>query len=351
MTTTNLDERLISSTIGALELYSIHLGRRLGLYEALETPRTAGGLAAAAGIEARYAREWLEQQAVAGLVTVDDPELSWDRRSYSLDEQQSALLASPEDPSHVSPLADMIAGVGTVLGRVAAAYRGGGGVPYAAYGSWFRNGQAGVNRPAFTHDLVASWLAAAPDVRSRLAGGGRIADLGCGAGWSTIALARAFPGADVVGIDSDAASIADARANAAAAPEVTVRFEHADASSLSEHGRFDLVLLLEALHDLARPDEVLRHVRKSLAADGVLLVADEKVSEQFTAPGDELERMMYGWSVVHCLPASLAEQPSAAIGTVIRPEMVRTLAADTGFAGVELSDVDGGFFNIYVLRP
>ena len=113
---------------------------------------------------------------------------------------------------------------------------------------------------------------------------------------------------------------------------------------------YDLVLILEALHDLAKPTDVLRDARSVLADNGVVVVADEKVAEHFTAPGDGLERMMYGWSVLHCLPASLAEEGSAAIGTVLRPGLVRTMAADAGFSSVEISDIDAGFFNLYVLR-
>ena len=153
-----LDERLIDSAIGALELFSIHLGRSLGLYEALEQPRTVDGLAEATGINTRYSREWLEQQAVAGFVEVDDPELAWDQRKYSLTQDQYALFATPDDHSHVSPLADMVVGVSQVLGDVAVAFETGGGVPYPNYGASFRDGQAGINRPAFTHELATSWL-------------------------------------------------------------------------------------------------------------------------------------------------------------------------------------------------
>ena len=343
-----LDERLIDSAIGALELFSIHLGRNLGLYEALEQPCTVTDLTEIAGIDTRYAREWLEQQAVAGFVEVDDPTLAWDRRSYSLSEDQYALFACPEHLSHVSPLADMVAGIGKVIPDVATAFATGGGVPYPNYGAAFRDGQAGINRPAFTHELASSWLQAVPDIAARLHTGGRIADLGCGAGWSTIALAKAYPNCEVVGIDTDRASILDARANAAAAG-VEVQFVCSDAADLN--GPFDLILILEALHDMAAPGPVLGHARRASAPSGAVLVADEKVAERFTAPGDELERMMYGWSVVHCLPAALAEEGSAGIGTVIRPELVATLAADAGFSSTELSDIDAGFFNLYTLRP
>lgn len=347
-TTTPLDERLVEASIGALEILSIHLGRTLGLYGALRTPSTVGELAVEAAIDERYAREWLEQQTIAGFVDVDEVAAPWDGRRYVLNATQMAAFLTPDDPSHVSPLADMVVGAAEVIRKVAAAYRTGGGVPYADYGPVFRAGQAGINRPAFTHDLVDSWVEAAGDVVVRLESGGRIADLGCGEGWSTLALARRFPNAEVVGIDSDPSSIEAARRHAADAP-FDVAFELADAAG-GLGGEFDLVLILEALHDMAAPVEALAAARRSLTEGGTLLLADENVAADFGAIGDQLERMMYGWSVVHCLPASMAEEGSSAIGTVLRPGHVSELALEAGFTSVEQSDVDAGFFRLYVMR-
>ncbi|NNE94690.1 MAG: methyltransferase domain-containing protein [Acidimicrobiales bacterium] len=346
---TTLDERIVESATGALEMFSIHLGRTLGLYDALIEPRTVAALAAHSGIAERYAREWLEQQAVAGLVGVDAGDEPWDRRRYSLSPEQRAVLVDADDPSHVSPLADMLAGVGHALPEVAAAYRSGGGVPYSHYGKAFRDGQGGINRPALINELASEWLADVPETVARLRDGGRVADLGCGTGWSTIALAKAFPRSEIVGFDLDDASIEDARTNAAALG-VNVRFESADAAAIGHHGRFDLVLIVETLHDLAAPIDALRAARTALNPGGVVLIADEKVAAGFIAPGDELERMMYGWSVTHCLPASKAEADSAAIGTVLRPGLLELMAAEAGFRSVSLSDVDGGFFNLYILQ-
>jgi 2-polyprenyl-3-methyl-5-hydroxy-6-metoxy-1,4-benzoquinol methylase len=350
-TTTSLDQRVVEAATGTLELFGVYLGDRLGLYEALRAgSATADELAVRAGIAPRYAQEWLEQQAVAGVLTVDDPAADTLARQYTLPEAHVGVVADPVALDHVAPLARMVVGIASVLDEVVEAYRTGSGVPYAHYGDDFRRGQGAINRPAFTSALVEEWLPALGSAVQRLATGGRLADLGCGQGWSTIAVARAFPGAEVWGIDSDSASIAEARA-AADDHGVSVRFECADAADLADVGPFDVVLLLEALHDLARPVEVLGAARAALAADGVLLVADEAVASSFTAPGDDLERMMYGWSITHCLPASMVERPSAAIGTVIREETVRELGAQAGFARVEVVDVDGGFFRLYALRP
>lgn len=173
-------------------------------------------------------------------------------------------------------------------------------------------GQGAVNRPAFLHDLVPSWIGAVDGLIDRLSHGSRIADLACGVGWASIAMAQQIPGASVIGWDTDAGSIETARRNAAAAG-VDVRFELANAAAMDREGPFDLVTILEALHDMANPVEVLRSARSVLSEHGLVLVADEKVADEFTAPGDELGQA-------------------------------------AGFGSVETLDVDAGFFQLHVLR-
>jgi len=345
-----LAERLFGATLGALELYAVYLGSELGLYAALERhgALTAGELAERAGIARRYAVEWLEQQAVAGLLDVEHGA----ERRYGLSPAHARVLAQPEGPAHLAPFSHMLAGIGGVLPQVADAYRTGGGVPYEAYGEAFRHGQGHINRPAFTRELPTDWLAAMPDVVARLESAPRahVADVGCGQGWSTLAVAHAFPNTYVDGIDLDRASIADARRHAAdAGLDGRVRFTCSDAAELD--GPYDLILILEALHDMTRPADALRAARAALADDGAVLVVDEKVADAFTAPGDEIERMMYGWSVTHCLPTQLAEQPSAALGTVLRSHTVAELAEQADYTRVDVLPVDNDFFRLYRLHP
>lgn len=348
--TTTLDQDLIDATTGALGLFGIYLGDRLGLYRTLAAtgPSTAGELAAAAGIDPRYAREWLEQQAVAGVLGVDDAGAGADERRYELPAEHAGVLADPTAADHVAPFGRMVVGIAKALDEVVEAYRTGGGVPFARYGADLREGQGAINRPAFAGALPDEWLPAVPGLAERLHAGGRLVDLGCGQGWSAISVAKAFPEAEVWGVDADVASIEDARA-LAEEEGVDVRFEAADASELAGSGPFDAVLVLEALHDMARPAQALAAARSVLADGGSVVVADEKVAPAFTAPGDGIERLMYGFSITHCLPASMADQPSAAIGTVIREDTVRALAAEAGFDAVEVLPVDGGFFRLYRL--
>jgi 2-polyprenyl-3-methyl-5-hydroxy-6-metoxy-1,4-benzoquinol methylase len=347
-----LSDRLFQAMIHTLELFGVYLGKRLGLYATLHAkgPLTPFGLAAAAGIAERYAREWLEQQAVAGLIAVDDAAKPAAERRYSMPAPHVGVLVDPEHAAHLAPFAEMAAGIGGALEHVVHAYRSGAGVPYETYGAAFVSGQGGINRPAFMQDLTGAWLPAIPDLHRRLAAdpAARVADVGCGVGWSTLALARAYPKADVVGYDLDTASIAAARTRAAAAG-LAVRFEQKGAEAVASDGPFDLIVVLEALHDMARPTRALAAFRSALAPGGSVLVADERVGERFVAPGDTVERMMYGWSVVHCLPVAMVEQPSEAIGTAIRPEIVQRCARDAGFGRCEVLAIDSPLFRFYRL--
>jgi 2-polyprenyl-3-methyl-5-hydroxy-6-metoxy-1,4-benzoquinol methylase len=338
--TDQLTERLFEAALGALELCSVYLGTELGLYDTLERngALTPDELAARAGIAPRYAQEWLEQQAVAGFVEHENGR-------FSLSPEHARALTAEEDLAHVAPFAHMLVGIGGVLPKVAEAYRTGGGVPYEEYGYEFRHGQGHINRPTFVHDLPTAWMDAMPDIRDRLDQGGRVADVGCGQGFSTAAMAQRFPRASVEGFDADAASIRDARAHAHDA----AAFVQGDATSVRDRGPYDLVLVLETLHDLPHPVQTLAAVRESLGAGGAALIVDERVADDFDAPGDPVERMMYGWSVTHCLPTQMVEQPSAALGTVLRADTVRELAATAGFAAVDVLPVENDFFRLYRL--
>ncbi len=348
-----LIDRLFQSTIGTLELYSVFLGKRLGLYGALVDggAATPGELAQRAGIDERYAREWLEQQAVAGLLIVDDESKGQTLRRYAVPEEHVGVLFDTDHSAHVAPFSQMIAGIGSALPRVAEAYRTGAGVPYEAYGSDFRCGQGGINRPAFTEDLPERWIPAITDIDERLRNDppARIADVGCGEGWSTIALSRAYPNAEVVGIDIDSPSISAAKVHAQH-QGASARFRSGDATALAESGPYDVILVLEALHDMAQPTEALAAFRRALNEDGSVIVVDERVANEFTAPGDDIERMMYGWSVVHCLPVARAEQPSEALGTVLRADMLVDCATRAGFGSVQVLPIENDLFRFYRLR-
>ena len=347
--------RLVDGVTGAMETLGVYLGVELGLYQALAGlgEATEAEVAAQAGVASRYAREWLEQQAVAGYLACDDATLPAAERRYRLPEGHAEVLVDADSPYYVAPLAPVLAGVAGVLPQLVQAYRGGGGVPYADYGRALRDGIAAANRPMFLHELAAAWLPAVPDLDRRLrsAPPQRVLDLGCGLGASSVALARAYPRATVLGVDLDEASVTQARAAAAEAGVADrVSFVVGDAAQLAQEASFDLVTVFEALHDMGDPVAALRAARDRLAAGGSVLVADERVADAFTAPGDAIERLMYGWSILHCLPATLAEDPVEATGTVLRAPTLAGWAAAAGFAGFEVLAIDNPFWRFYRLR-
>jgi len=153
-------------------------------------------------------------------------------------------------------------------------------------------------------------------------------------------------------IDVDAESIETARANVAAAGVADrVRPVVLDASDPELGGRYELVTIFEALHDMNHPVGALQAARNSLAEGGSVVIADERVAERFIAPGDELERFNYGWSVLHCLAVGLLDENSAGTGTVMRPDTVRAYAAEAGFGRVEVLPIEHDFWRFYRLVP
>ncbi len=349
--------RLFEAALGSLELFSMYLGLELGLYAALRTADglTPQGLATAADIDERYAREWLEQQAVSGYVEVEDPDTPPGERRYRLPTGHAEALLDAESLNYVGPFGLFLMCVPPAIPALVEAYRTGGGVHYSLYDPYHREGQAAFNRPAFGKLLVDEWLRnGTPDVHQRLLADppARVADIGCGLGWSSIALARGYPGARVDGFDIDAPSVAIARKHAAkAGVGDRVDFAVRDITDPSLAGHYDLVVMFEVLHDLPHPVAALRNVKRLLAPGGTAIVMDERVAERFTVPGDEVERFMYAASVLHCLPAAMVEQPSTATGTVLRPATVRRLATEAGFTRVDVVPIEHDFFRFYRLEP
>ena len=350
-----LAERVLEGMLATLEVACIHIGARLGLYRALQEldGATSPTLAAATGTDERYVREWLEQQAVAGVISVDDPAAPAAERRFRLPAGHDEALLDPVSPYYAAALATLAVGGLAPIDRLIAAFRTGEGVPYADYGVDTREGIAAMNRPMFHNLLGTEWLPAIPDVDARLRAEppARVADLACGLGWSSIAIARAYPNVRVDGLDSDVASIERARENLAGTEVADrVTFTARDAAApAGEQGAYDVVTIFEALHDMSEPVAALAAARALLVAGGSVVVADERVADHFRPDGDPTERLMYGFSVLHCLAVGREHEGSAATGTVIRAETVRRYATAAGFARVEVLPIENDFWRFYRL--
>ncbi|GAA1760160.1 class I SAM-dependent methyltransferase [Agromyces humatus] len=342
--TTAFAERVFADTLGAFGVMSIYLGDRLGWYRALadDGPLDAPTLAERTGTQERYAREWLEQQAVYGVLTVDDPDAAASARRFALPPAHADALVNPDSLDYVSPLGRFIAAAGAQLGALLDAYRSGGGVSWAQLGDEARWAQGDINRPWFLHRLgdALAGVASLHEVLSRP--GARIADIGMGHGWSSIALARAYPSARVEGFDVDAESVVAARRHAEQAGVADrVRFHHVAGEGLPQEAVFDAAFVFEALHDMPFPVEVLTTIRRAVKPDGEVVIMDEAVAEAFAPDGDEVERVMYGYSIFMCLPDGLSTPGSVGTGTVMRPSTLDRYAHEAGFSGTEILPIEG----------
>ncbi len=363
-----LSLRLFGGMLATQESFIAYLGVKLGLYEALHDggQATARQLAGRTGLAVRYVREWLDHQATAGVIAVDDPARPWQLRHYWLPPgHERVLISSADSLSAVWTAVLPLGGVAAALPSLLAAFRTGDGIPAEVFGEDWRQGHGGANRAMYLHRL-AGWLSRhLPEIHQRLSGApARIADIGCGEGWAAIALASAYPLARVTGVDVDEAAVIRAREAAREAGVADrTRFLAADAQSLASAaiwseqrsgesaaaGTYDLVCVFDALHEMARPVEVLRSCRGLRSAAGAVLVLETAASDAFRAPGDEIERFQYATSVLHCLPAGLVGEEAAGIGTVMRPQVVRSVASKAGFAEVRACELDDRMHRLYCL--
>jgi SAM-dependent methyltransferase len=267
-----------------------------------------------------------------------------------------AVLVEPTSPAYLGGLPHVFAALGTALPLLEQAYRTGAGVPYAEYGPDAVIGQAALNRPAFANLLVPQWLPAIPDVADRLADTAdpaRVADFGCGYGWAAIELAKAYPHLRVDGFDSDEASIAAARRNAAEHGVADrVDFEVVD---LGDAGtwtpRYDVSFFFECVHDFPRPVEVLRNARAATRPDGTVIVMDEAAAETLTVPGDLVQRFFGTASALWCLPQGLVGADPEPVGTLMRPDDLAALAERAGYAKSEILPVQHDVWRFYRLVP
>jgi SAM-dependent methyltransferase len=342
---------LFVACLGAMELANVELGVRLGLYEALNSgPATAPELAERAGIVERYAQEWLEQQAVAQVIEVDDPAAAAADRRYTLPAAHAHVLLDDDSDACMKSCAAVVPWLSKALDIMTQEFRTGQG---AAFGLFeLHDVQAAFTRPAFVNHLTQNWLPALPDIQQRLDAGDtvRVAEIGCGEGLAAIIIAKAYPHVDIDGYDLDDASIAVAQKAAADAGVADrVRFHLRDAAEPGVDGDYDLVMAIEMLHDVPDPVGVLRTARKLAGADGAVLVVDELTEDTFTVPANEMERLFYAFSTLHCLAVSM-QDGGAGTGTVFRTPLLREYAAAAGFSGVETLPVEHPQFRLYRLQ-
>jgi predicted O-methyltransferase YrrM len=342
-------ERISSEMNASLSFLTLYLGHRLGLFRALHEagPVTPAALAARTGYVERYVREWLECLAANSYL---DHDAAGDR--FSLPPEHAVAFLDQDSPNYVAPGFGYPPSFARILDALMDAFRTGGGVPFEAYGQDMVEGIGMGNRAGFLGDYATKWMPALPDIEARLRAGGRVAEIGCGVGWSSIALARAFPHARIDGVEVDAASVRAARANALDAGVADrVTFHEAAAETAPLSGPYDLVTALECVHDMAYPVPALRRMRELARPSGAVLVVDEAVGDTVEENRTAVGRLSYNFSVLHCLPQAMALPGAAGTGAVMRPSVFARYAQEAGFARVDTLPIEHPTWRFYRLTP
>jgi len=322
------------------------LGDRLGLFKSLAArgPATSAELAASAGIDERYAREWLGGMTAAGYLT-HDPESG----RFTLPPEHVPVLAEEGGEFFFGGGYEMLLALSAIHDPLTQAFRRGGGVPQSAYDERFFEGMERFTAGWFNHALLGAWLPAMPDVRSKLERGAALADVGCGRGLALLRLAEAFPAGQFVGYDAFGPNVEAARARAdRAGVGDRLRFEVREVREPLAR-TFDIITTFDVVHDAADPVGLLRSIRESLAPDGLYVCLDTNCSDRLEDNNGPIASLFHGISVLYCMTTSLASG-GAGLGTLgLHEHRLREYASVVGFTAVRLAFQDP-FNNLYELR-
>jgi 2-polyprenyl-3-methyl-5-hydroxy-6-metoxy-1,4-benzoquinol methylase len=331
-------------TSGILTLL-VDIGHRVGLFEALaKGPATSEELAARAGLDERYVREWLAAMATGTIVEYDPGS-----RRFTLPVEHGICLTGPSS-RNLAPGSQALAMLAKRLVPVAECFQRGGGVPYSAYQPDFTQAQDASWRRLYDGLLVKGFLGAVTGLADRLRAGARVADIGCGTGHAVNVMAREYPRSTFVGYDIGEEAIARARAEAAEMGLANARFEIMDVTRLRGDPSFDLITSFDAIHDQRDPAAVLARIAGALAPDGIYLMLEPRASSRLEDNiGNPFIPYMYGMSVLHCMTVSLAEGGTG-LGTAWGEQRAREMLSQAGFTSVEVIPAPGPQNDLYVCR-
>lgn len=354
MTEVNMDKlnAFVGKMLGDLgavnSISTVRLGARLGLFEALaeggsatpaELAKRAGGLAE------RYVREWLMAQAANGYVEFDD-----ETGTFSMTSEQAMVFVVKDSPVYMVGAFDTAAAMVEGEHKVEEAFRSGGGVRWGDSSGCLFCATGNFFRPGYVNNIVENWLPALDGVGDRLRDGGKVADVGCGVGYSTLLMAEAFPNSTFVGYDFHAPSIEEARRHAREHGLADrVRFEAVSAKDIDETG-FDLVTMFDALHDMGDPVGCADHIREILKHDGAWMIVEPIASDN---PADNLNpvgRIYYNASTMICVPTSLDQEVGLGLGAQAGEARLTEVIRSGGFSQVRRA-TEGPFNMVLEARP
>lgn len=355
MTATTFDEARAAEFVGtvltnfgaAFTGILAGIGDKLGLFKSLADagPATSDELARRAGVDERYAREWLAQMHAVGYLEYDPTQ-----QRYTLPAEHVPVLAQEAGPVFFGGAHQMLLGVGGAIEPLIDAFRTGGGVTQDAYGADWWDGMNRFTASWFENLLLQEWIPAMPDVHAQLDAGCRVADVGCGTGLGLIRMAQAYPNSTFAGYDLFGPSVDRARLLAKEnGVEDRVTFEQRDCSrGLPE--QFDVISTFDVIHDAIDPKALLRAIRQALADDGIYICLDMNAAPHVEDNTGPLGTTFYGFSVLYCMTTSLAHG-GAGLGTCgFHEGRVKEYCAESGFSSVRKVPVENPFNNLYEIR-
>ncbi len=338
-------ERLLDIMNGGALSLMTSIGHRAGLFDVLSTlpPATSPQIAAAAGLNERYVREWLGAMVVGGIIDCDAT-----GTHFQLPREHSPFLTREGGADNMAVFAQYIPILASVEDRILECFKHGGGVPYEAYPR-FHEVMAEDSGQSVLPALIDQILPLAPGVQEALGRGIDVLDVGCGRGRALNLMARTFPRSRFFGIDLSAEALAAGRAEAARHGITNLRFEQRDMTTFTERSCYDLVTAFDAIHDQKAPARVLAAIRKALRPGGTFLMQDiagsSHVHENLEHP---LGALLYTVSCLHCMSVSLA-QDGAGLGAMWGQETALAMLREAGFGEVMVHTLPHDIQNNYYI--
>jgi SAM-dependent methyltransferase len=321
------------------------LGHQTGLFDVMAKlpPSSSAAIADVAGLNERYVREWLAAMSTGGIVEHDPVE-----GTYRLPPEHAASLTRGARTGNLAGLMQWIGCMASVERGIVESFRKGGGVDYEQFAR-FHEIMAEENGTVFEDTLVQTTLPLVEGLTERLGDGADVLDVGCGSGHAINLMAKAYPKSRFVGYEFSEEAIARGRAEAEAWGLANARFEFNDAAKIADVERFDLITTFDAVHDQARPDEVLRRIANALKNDGIYLMVDVRASSKLHENLEHpLAPFLYSISTMHCMTVSLA-QKGAGLGTMWGEQKALEMLSEAGFSDVSVRNVEGDILNSYYI--
>lgn len=324
--------KMLGDLGGAFSVPTVRLGLRLGLFKALHesAPLTSDALAEkAGGLAPRYVREWALAQAANGYVEYDAAS-----ETFSLSPEQSMIFALEDSPVYLAGAFDLVAAMIEGEPKVENSFRTGGGVRWGDTAGCLFCATGAFFRPGYVNNIRQNWLPALDGVSDKLNGGVKVADVGCGVGFSTLLMARAFPNSQFVGFDFHAPSIQAAREHAADHGLTDrVRFECATAKDIQETD-FDLITFFDCLHDMGDPRGCAQHMRRILKVDGTWMIVEPIAGDSAKDNMNPVGRLYYNASTMICVPTSLDQEIGEGLGAQAGEAQLSEIIRSGGFSKV-----------------